>query len=195
MGGRSNARRWRRLERWQVLLAAIVAGLATLVTALVSLLGGGPRGVTAQPPLAAASSPSAGTEAPRVSVAITGLHEQPFPPPPGRSYTWSGTVRNEPRNSSILVIAKRLGVQATGPAGKGSQSWLVSPGATISKAGSWTVTWVIPKPPSAVQWIAVVWTSLQPPCASAGCPSLRDAGPKAFGVLATAIYHDSSGTN
>jgi len=76
MGARSKTGRSRRLERWQVLLAAVVAAVGTIVAAvLASSSSGGPAG-----------SSSGG----QVSVAITGLTEQPYPPSPGRPGGTSG---------------------------------------------------------------------------------------------------------
>lgn len=126
MAARSR-KRWGRLERWQVLLAAVIAAVASIIVALVSLL---PHGG------------STGTSS--VSLAITGLSEQSSPPPPGRLYMWSGTIRDLPSDASIFVIAKSPGVQAgatvvsgespgTAPSGESSEPWLVSPQAIILK--------------------------------------------------------------
>jgi hypothetical protein len=195
MPPRSRSKRWRRLERWQVLLAAIIAAIASIVVAFVSLLpGGGPAPGDGSAPV----SSTAITPAP-VSLAITSEFEQSHPPPPGRLYMWSGTVRHLPADASIFVIARLPGGQVAVAEGNGSQPWLVSPQATISENGTWTVTWVIPKPPSTVQWIAVVQvpsvaacgsssSTPIPPCSGLVKPpdGLSSDGSSAPGVLATA---------
>lgn len=156
MGTRPRKKRTRRLERWQVLLAAVVAAIASIVVALINLIpggstGGGGTGVTQ------ASSSSAST--PQVAIAITGLLEQPHPPPPGRQYVWTGTVHGQSLGSSVFVIDKRSG------------EWLVSPAAVIAASGAWTITWVIPTPPTSARWIAVVYFQGSAACRSPGCPA------------------------
>ena len=194
MAARTRKRRWRRLERWQVLLAAVVAAVASIIVALVSLPHSGSTGT---------SSISSGTTS--VSLAITGLSEQSSPPPPGRLYMWSGTIRDLPPDALIFVIAKSPGFHPQSlvpgespvpvPTGESSQPWLVSPQATILNNGTWTVTWFIAEPPSTVRWIAVVWIPPSPPsCSASGCQagttphSLSDQGPSTPGVQVTATY-------
>ena len=185
MARRSTSRRWRRLERWQVLLAAVVAAAASIIVALISLDDGGTTSVgvtTTTPP-------------PSLSVVITSEFEQSHPPPPGRLYMWNGTVRNMPTDALIFVIGKIPGAQPEVTEGESSPQWLVSPAASISRNGAWSVTWVIVKPPSSVQWIAVVQIPSSGACASPGCPSpfqppfgLSSQGSRAPGVVATATY-------
>jgi hypothetical protein len=185
MAPRSRSRRWRRLERWQVLLAAVVAAVASIVVALISLSPGGPAQVSVT-----TTSPAS------PSLAITSELEQSHPPPPGRLYMWSGTVRNIPTAASIFVIDKLAGAHATVTEGKDAPPWLVSPQASIAKNGTWTVTWVIAKPPATVRWIAVLQIPSFGACTSPGCSSpfpppvdLTSQGSRAPGVLATATYH------
>jgi hypothetical protein len=188
MGARSKTGRSRRLERWQVLLAAVVAAVGTIVAALLaSSSSGGPAG-----------SSSGG----QVNVAITGLSEQPYPPSPGRLYRWSGTVRNLEPDASIFVIAKRPSAQAASPEGQGSGAWLVSPPAVVLINGRWTVTWIIREPPPVAQWTAVVWIQLpQAPPPPTGEPTesplppgfdLSSQGPHAPEVQAATTYHPRS---
>jgi hypothetical protein len=170
MGTRSRNKRWRRFERWQVLLASVVAALATVVVALISLVPrGSPAGIDATVPQVSIPSASASP----VSIAITGLLEQPHPPPPGRLYVWTGTVRGLPDYASVFVIDKRPG------------GWLVSPAAVISGNGRWTVTWAISTPPASARWIAVVFLYGAP----LPCCGLNSQGPSAPGVLAVATYY------
>jgi hypothetical protein len=182
MARRPTRRRSRRLERWQVLLAAVVAAVASIIVALISLHSGGTTSVS----VTTTQSPSVTTtQSASVSVAITSELERLHPPPPGRLYMWGGTVRNLPADASIFVIGT----------GENSGSWLVSPKASMSRNGIWAVTWVIPKPPTSVQWTAVVQIPSTEPCPPQGCPSpvalpfdLSGRGARAPGVLATATY-------
>ena len=137
MGTRPRKKQQHRLERWQVLLAAAVAAIASIAVALINLI---PSGTPAT-----------------ASIAITGLLEQPYPPPPGRLYLWTGTVHDQPASAEVFVIDKRVG------------QWLVSPAAVIS-GDSWTISWAIPAPPTSAQWVAVVYVIGGAPCPSPGCP-------------------------
>lgn len=184
--------------------------MASIVVALVSLLSGQSNGPPSHPTvslsesshptpsLSASSSPS---EFP--VVVITGLSEEPFPPPPSRRYTWSGIESNLPSDASIFVIGNLSSTAAAAPqASTGSQPWLVSPQALISKNGRWTVIWIIPNPPSGVTWSAVaqIPSTVAPSCPPPPqpCPTvppvkppfgLSSEGPNAPGVVATATYH------
>src|SRR5262245_52454098 len=118
MGAPKKTGRSHRLERWQIVLAALVAAVATIIGA-----------VLARPSSGKPAGPQRGG---RVSVTITGLSEHPYPPPPGRLYRWSGTARNLMAGASIFVIAKEpAGQAAAATKGEGSQPWLVSPRAVI----------------------------------------------------------------
>lgn len=153
MGTRPRSKQRRRLEQWQVLLAAAIGAVGVIAAALIPLLAGG--------------SPSG------LSIAITGLLEQPYPPPPGRLYLWNGTVTGQPPGTSVYVIDK----VAPG-------KFMVSPAAVVS-GQNWTVTWTISKPPATARWIAVVFSNNMPvPC----CHGLEDEGPDAPQVIATATY-------
>ncbi len=158
-----------------MLVASIVAAIASIVVALLNILPGGTGpGVpqASRSPFEQVSSSSASKS--RVSIAITGLLEQPRPPPPGRQYVWTGTVHGQPPGSFVCVIDKRPG-----------GGWLVSPDATISRNGMWTVTWVFGSPPPSARWIAVVVeTASVPPGVS-----LDNDGPAYPGVAASAMYH------
>jgi hypothetical protein len=179
MGTRPRKKPTRRFERWQVLLAAVVAAIASIAVALINLIpggstGGGGTGVTS------ASTSSAST--PQVVIAITGLLEEAHPPPPGRQYVWTGTVRGEPSGSSVFVIDKRTG------------EWLVSPAAVITPGGAWTIKWVISKPPPSARWTAVVYLQAHGACIFPGCPptpsgsGLSQQPSNIPGVLATTTY-------
>lgn len=189
MGARSKTGRNRRLERWQVLLAALVAGVATIVVAFIARP---PSGAPVTPSSGGSATPSSGGP---VRVAITGLSERSYPPPPGRLYEWKGTVQPLVPYASVFVIAKRPVAQAAATEGQGSQPWLVSPKAVILSNGTWTITWVIRKPPSAVQWTAVVWIQYpqaESPCANCTPPppgsDLSSQGPHAPEVIAATTY-------
>jgi hypothetical protein len=155
MGTRPRKKQQHRLERWQILLAAAVAAIASIAVALINLI------------------PSESPPPPPPSVDITGLTQQPYPPPPGQLFLWTGTVTGQPSGSSVYVIDKIPG-----------GNWLVSPSAIIS-GGNWTITWTIPKPPASARWIAVVFSGSEPtPC----CQSLEHDGPDDPRVIATATY-------
>jgi hypothetical protein len=206
MGTRPKSKRWRRLERWQVLLAAVVAAVASIIVALVNLPSGQSAGSPHPTPSLMESSSSSGN---LPVIAITGLSEQPSSPPPSRRYTWDGTERNLPSDAAVFVIGKLSTTAAAAPqASTGSQPWLVSPQALISKNGTWTVTWIIPNPPSAVTWSAVAQIPSEGPFPTVSqCPSsppcpplpsstpnlppyqLSSRGPNAPGVVTTATYH------
>lgn len=96
MGTRPRKKQQHRLERWQLLLAAAVAAIASIAVALINLIPSG--------------SPSA------PSVDITGLVEQSFPPPPGRLYLWTGTVHDQPSGAEVFIIDKRPGEWLVSPA-------------------------------------------------------------------------------
>lgn len=173
-----------------MLLAAAVAAIGGIVVALITALLGGSSGTTVgiHPP--SSSSPVSTSAA---SVAISGVADQPNPPPPGRKYVWTGTVRGLPPNASVFMIDKRPG------------TWLVSPQASIAADGTWTVTWVIPAPPASADWVAVVF--LQPVsgvCVPPDCSPGQPASPSPDrpvgsgldspvssvpGVIAAATYH------
>ena len=124
MGTRPRKKQQHRLERWQVLAAAVVAAVASIAVALINLI------------------PSGSPPAP--SVDITDLAQQPYPPPPGQLYLWTGTVHDQPASAEVFVIDKRPG------------EWLVSPAAIVS-GDSLTINWVISAPPASAQWTAVVY--------------------------------------
>ena len=214
MGKRCASKRWRRLERWQVLLAAVATALGAIVVAVINLSSGQPQ----DPPSPTVST--SGSPSPKAAangsllnspvVLITGLSEQPSSPPPGRLYVWNGVERNLPSYASVLVIGELSGARAAvSRASTGGQPWLVSPRAIISKNGEWTVAWLIRKPPSAVVWSAVVQipsyvqisdcpstnTSTPDACIQGGDVEIFDPpyklssqGLRAPGVIATAPY-------
>jgi hypothetical protein len=157
----------RRLERWQVLLAAIIAAVASIAVALISVLLGGSPGTTR----GVQSAGSSQTSISLVRLSITGLSEQTHPPPPGRMYVWTGTVSGQSPSSSVNVIDK----VANG-------EWLVSPDAVIA-GRDWTVSWILLKPPASARWTAVVSENAEgAPC----CFSLSRDGPNAPQVVAIA---------
>ena len=170
MGTRPRRKQRRQLERWQVLLASAVAAVASIIVALISVGSGGSPGETATRVLPTDSS----SAAPSAHIAITGLLEQAHPPPPGRLYVWTGTVRGLPADASIYVIDKRPG-----------GGWLVSPAAVIARNGSWTVWWFFAAPPASARWIAVVVITVPAPSGI----SLGNRGPSYVGVIGIAKYH------
>jgi hypothetical protein len=155
-----------------VLLASVVAAIASIAVALVSVTPSGSASgpaarVGAQAPLAGLSP--AGTS--QAGIAITGLLTHRHPPPPGELYIWTGTVRGTALGgtafgASVYVVDE-----------KHSGGWLVSPAATISENGTWTVRWVLSPPPVEAQWTAVMVFQDQasgsgaPGCNSLGAPS------------------------
>ena len=189
----AKSKRWRRLERWQVLLAAVVAAVASVIVALINIVPNDHGGSGPPPP---------------PQLAITGLSVQPASPPPAARYTWSGTESNLEsilgRTASIFVVGKPSSNNAAAvQQATSGASWLVSPQAKISANGSWTVTWIILQPPSAVTWTAVEAIQGEQAGACPGpsgvpvpCPSqsddpfgLRSQGPNSSSVVAKATYH------
>jgi hypothetical protein len=200
----------RGLERWQVLLAAVITAVGGIAVALLAFLPGGSSGhtdetsgpgpsqVTASPSQVTASRSQVATQPnypaanflptiPNISIAISGEVEQPYPPPPGRKYIWNGTVHGEPMYSQVYMIDIRTG------------AWLVSPLAKISPNGAWTVTWVISNPPVSADWLAVVVNPVEAqgavsgvctaPCPSASAfPGWYGLSSSLPGVLASATY-------
>jgi hypothetical protein len=176
METRPKSKRWRRLERSQVLLAAVVAAVASIIVALVTQ-SGGQRGAPAPAP---APSPNPVVTTATTVIAIMGLSEQPSSAPPGLRCMWNGSAQNLPYAAEVLVIDKPSStVAATGQGAASSQSWLVSPQALVSKNGTWTVIWIIANPqPSAVTWSAVVQIT-----SDTGCPQPSTSGGQCGGVV------------
>lgn len=83
MGTRPRKKQQHRLDRWQVLAAAVAAAVASIAVALINLI------------------PSGSPPAP--SVDITDLAQQPYPPPPGQLYLWTGTVHDQPASAEVFV--------------------------------------------------------------------------------------------
>ena len=160
-----------RLERWQVLLAAAVTAVASVVVALLGLWDGtepSPR-------------PSASSSGPQTVVAITSWSERPLPPPPGKRYEFMGIARNLPSGQPyIYVIAAE--------SNKSSGQWLASPPFVPTKDGRWKIQWDLPNPPAQARWMAVVWFETCPTggCAGIPLPQLEKFGPDAPGVVAVA---------
>jgi hypothetical protein len=165
----------RRLERWQVLLAAAVTAVASVVVALLGLWGGG--GPSPSP----SASSSASSSVSQTVIAITSLSEQPLPPPPGKRYVFAGIARNLPSGQSLIFVIGAENNKASGP-------WLVSPYTAPSKDGRWTVHWDLPNPPAQVRWMAVVWFDNSCPpgshCGGNPYPELEGSGPHAPHVVA-----------
>lgn len=95
MGTRPRKKQQHLLERWQVLLAAAVAAIASIAVALINL------------------TPSGSPPAP--SVDITGLTQQSYPPPPGQLFLWTGTVHGQPATASVFIIDRRPGEWLVSP--------------------------------------------------------------------------------
>jgi len=175
----------RRLERWQVLLAAAVAAVASVVVALLGHWDGG--GPSPTPSASSSESPSAspspsGSKSQTV-VAITSWSERPLPPPPGKRYVFAGIARNLPSGQSLIFVIAAEPNMASG-------RWLVSPYTAPFKDGRWTVQWDLPNPPAQARWMAVVWFDNSCPSGS-GCggnpyPELEGLGPDAPHVVAVA---------
>jgi hypothetical protein len=140
-------------DRWQTLLAAVVAALASIVVAVITTRDGGDGGS-----LLAPRTP----ETPETPVlTISAVSEQPEPPPPtARRYVFMGTAHlDSGERVVVLVRAATPSAAATPPAVAAEASgepWLVSPPAKVTSEGIWTVSWVLATPPPAASWTAVI---------------------------------------
>jgi hypothetical protein len=174
-----------RLERWQTLLAAVVAGAATIVVAVISLMGGnGSDGGSPSSP-----SQSQTSQSQPLSLSFTSWTEKPATPLPGKQYIFLGRVFGLPSGWAVFVVVAAPGPQPDASGTLGPAEWLVSPPATVADDGHWSVHWLIKEPPTQAQWIAVVHESCPPDsvCAPQGAQSeLQLSGPNASGVRATA---------
>jgi hypothetical protein len=180
-------RRTRHLERWQALLAAAVAAVASIVVALVGLLHDGGSSPHSQPttvgpqPTSLSPQPTSLSPQPTTVVAITSWSEQTLPPPPGRRYVFEGVARNLPSGRSLIFVVAAENDVASG-------QWLVSPFTALSEDGRWKIQWDLPNPPAQARWMAVVWFDPCPPgggsCAGNPYPALAAEGPNAPKVVA-----------
>lgn len=173
----------RRIERWQVLLAAAVTAVGSIVVALLGFWqGGGPSPSTSASSSGSPSpSPSASSAVSQTVIAITSWSERPLPPPPGRRYVFTGIARNLPSGQSLIFVIAAENNKASG-------QWLVSPYTAPSNDGRWTVQWDLPNPPAQAQWMAVVWFDNSCPpgqhCGGNPYPQLENLGPDAPHVVA-----------
>src|SRR5262245_55910741 len=138
-----------RLERWQVLLAAAVTAVASVVVAVLGLWDG--TGPSPRPSASTSGSPSpspsVSSSGPQTVVAITSWSERTLPPPPGKRYEFMGIARNMPSGQSfIYVIAAE--------SNKTSGQWLASPPFALFEDGRWTIRWDLPHPPAQARWMA-----------------------------------------
>lgn len=172
-----------RLERWQVLLAAAVTAVASVVVAFLGLWGdtGPSPGPSSSNSGSPSPSPSVSSSGPQTVVAIISWSERPLPPPPGKRYEFMGIARNLPSGQSyIYVIAAK--------SNKASGQWLASPPFVPAEDGRWKIRWDLPNPPAQARWTAVVWFESCPTggCAGIPLPQLKEFGPDAPGVVAVA---------
>lgn len=135
-----------KLHRWQTLLAAIIAAIATIVVALITAHGRPTSGGPSRPP--ARLWPT---------VSIASFSETPLPPPPGESISFYGTVDyygiTGGDGAKIYVIVRRVSVTSSSV---GTRPWLVSPPAHVVDGGKWSVKWDLSNPPANAQWTAVL---------------------------------------
>jgi hypothetical protein len=179
------------LERWQTLLAALVAAVASIIVAFVSVQQNSspsPDPTTLPVPISSIL-PSSTIPKKLASGPIIGIRswtERPTPPPPGKRYTFKGIVNNKPDRAFIVVLAQQQPSPSAGATH--SPRWLISPLATVADDGTWTVVWHLPRPPADVRWTAVVldYGECPGPGACGGNPfsDLEGAGPKGWAVTA-----------
>ncbi|MFI0741805.1 hypothetical protein ACH4PU_27615 [Streptomyces sp. NPDC021100] len=192
----------RRLRRWQTLAAAVVTALLALVGTVVGAVitssshdddSAGPRAGT--PPMGRESTPP-------LSLGITSVTERAVGPG-AREYEFVGRVAGLPEHWSVYVIVENPAPELPRPVGSGPAPgptvhssggrWLVSPSATVDKAGRWEVRWRVERLPLKVTWRAAVFDNgcdREKACSAtpASPPSLVDEGPAAGGVRATATF-------
>lgn len=165
-----------RLERWQALLAAAIAAIATLGVALITTFGGassggpspeGPSsGASVSLGSAAALAPAAAQSA-QAAIAITSFSSVPWPPPPGEDYSFRGIISNPSSldanywNTDGPGVHAQVYVVECRPRGADSatngSNCLQSPPANISKNGSWYVkNWHIRNPANNAEWAAMI---------------------------------------
>ena len=173
----------KRLDRWQVLLAAAVTAVASVVVALLGLWDG--TGPSPRPSASSSGSPSpspsVSSSGPQTVVAIISWSERPLPPPPGKRYEFTGIARNLPSGQSFIYVIAAESNKASG-------QWLASPPFVPTEDGRWTIQWDLPNPPAQARWMAVVWIEGCPTggCAGIPLPQLEESGPDAPGVVAVA---------
>lgn len=160
-------------DRWQTLLAAVVAALASIVVAVITTWDGGNGG------------PRLARQTPETPIfTISTLSEQPEPPPPtARRYVFIGTAHLR-SGESIFVLARAATPPAAARKVSEEPPWLVSPPAKVTSEGIWTVSWLLATPPIAASWTAVIiyGPALYPPVT--GDPSSPPPpGPGAYGPL------------
>jgi hypothetical protein len=181
------ARGWH-LERWQTLLAAGIAAVASIVVAIIGFADDDSESsAEGQPTESSSSTSSPNGSGGDPEVAITSWEQSPMPPPPGQRYVFKGFARNlsEEGSSYIFVVARRPSSQPDEESPLlGDDEWLVSPMAVAGDDGRWAVEWGLPNPPAAAEWIAVVWLDICPTGACGGNPyaALAAEGPEAADV-------------
>lgn len=158
----------RKLQRWQVLLAAVIASFGAVIAALIPTLASSSGSDHSGSEPAAGHSGSLPTPdltpSDALQVAITAWSEVPFSPAPGETFSFQGIVTGWSGNDDlqIFVIARETGIDA----------WEVSPPAEVLGSQKWSVTWKIPKPPIKARWSAVIMTPpLGAPAGSTSAPS------------------------
>ena len=132
---------WAKLSKWQVVLGAVIAALiaagASIWAAYVSQGGGH-----------ASSAPSSAP----VKVTITDWSQQPLTTG-GVQYVFHGIVTGKDWQE-IYVILQSNSLPAE-QAMSMSRPWSVSPPATVTGNGQWTIIWDLPAAPIHANWTAV----------------------------------------
>jgi hypothetical protein len=172
-----------RFERWQTLLGAAIGAVAAVLAAVLTVT---------------LTSGSSGSPAPTghgagVTLSFVSWSQSPAQPPPGESYTFVGTVQGLPKLWDVEVVVQVSATGGAAPEASGA-TWLVSPPATISADGRWSVSWLIQQPLSSAHWIAVAddngcATANPLSCVSGGGsstePDLQQYGPQSSYVKVT----------
>jgi hypothetical protein len=163
---------WRKFQRWQVVLASVIAFFGTIIAALIPVWAPS----SAPPSLAVGHSGSFPTPSLTpgiVTVAITSYSEVPSSPSPGETFSFYGIITGgwslSDRGPQIFVIARQTGVTISPVS---TRPWEVSPPAKALGGQKWSVTWKIAKPPINAHWYAIIASLPPEEAAAAASPSV-----------------------
>jgi hypothetical protein len=165
--------KWK-LERWQAVLAAVIAAVASVGVAVITTFGTSSTPVTATSPPTESDSPALASSSPasgdfsqrkssQVSAVITLFSMNPYSPPPGESYAFYGTVTNLPSGKNLLDLSGSVSVYVLEcePPGKdpdtNGSDCLTSPPANLSENDMWNIDgWRIKDPFKDARWSVMV---------------------------------------
>lgn len=166
-------RRIANLQSWQVVLAAGVTVVGSLVGTLVTTYGASSSSGEGASEVPRAASQQTGSPAPPETafatpsyLSIVSVSWLSVPPPPRERFVFNGTIGVSDGSEtgigrtvydSIFVIARPAATAISS-----AQEWMVSPPARLLGDGRWVIYWTMDRPPANVIWTAVYITSAQP---------------------------------